>query len=192
MLFSTYGVTIFFVIAMAVVAIVLASIAYANQGNKKRKSCKHSQYKKGQTLQYYLNIDDFASSFIEIPTSNVTGSGSPTIASSYLAGRAPLFTLDGNVQVGTCSASFLNMQTSENIFTDISNYISTVDGLIVTWFTPTTLLNLALDSVINGMVTEAIVKVTTKVGASRFFGKTYDMVVSSDGQHINFKFTPTS
>lgn len=185
---STYGVMVFFAVAVAIVALVMASLSYTS---KRSHSHSHSHSFKRETLEYYLSIDAFATSFIEIPTSNVTGTGSPTIASSYLAGCAPLFTTDGDVQVGTCSASFLNMQTAENVFTDISNYISTVDGLIVTWFTPTTLLNLELDSLINGMVTEAIVKVTTKVGASRYYGKTYTLVVSSDGQRINFKFTRT-
>ena len=43
-----------------------------------------------ETITYYLYISDFADSFIEIPTSNVTVE-SPTIASSYLAGRAPIY-----------------------------------------------------------------------------------------------------
>ena len=62
-------------------------------------------------------------------------------------------------------------------------------GLIVTWFTPTTLINLELDSVIHSMVTECIVTVTTKIGFSPFYGKTYNLVVSSDDGKIYFKFT---
>ena len=42
-----------------------------------------------QTITYYLNITDFAESFVEIPTSNVFDPSS-TLASSYLAGRAPI------------------------------------------------------------------------------------------------------
>ena len=140
-------------------------------------------------MAYYLTISEFVESFVEIPTSNATFPSS-TIASSYLAGRAPLYSSENNALVGTCSASFLNIQSADGIFTDISNYISTVDGLIVTWFTPTTLVNLALDSVVNGMVTECIVTVTTKVGASAFFGQTFDLIVSSDGQRIKFLFKP--
>lgn len=140
-----------------------------------------------ETILYYLNIADFAESFIEIPTSNVSVS-SPTIASSYLAGRAPIYDVN-DVKVGTCSASFLNMQTADGIFTDISNFISADNGLIVTWFTPTTLINLELDSLIHGMVTECTVTVTTKVGFSTVFGKTFDLIVSSDDQKIYFKFT---
>src|SRR5690349_3861813 len=107
--------------------------------------CKHGE------LSYYLNVDDFISSFIEIPTSNVLVD-STTLSSTYLAGRAPLYnTL--NQKVGTCSASFLCMQTEDgSIFTDISNYISVDNGLIITWFTPTTLLNLELDSIVHSMV----------------------------------------
>jgi len=141
------------------------------------------------TITYYLNIADFAYSFIGIPTSNLSGS-STTIASSYLAGRAPLYDAANDIMVGTCSASFLSMQTSDSIFTDISNYISTYSGLIVTWFTPTTLINLELDSIINSMVTECMVTVTTKVGVSPFYGQSYTLTVSSDSdnQRIYFKF----
>ena len=73
------------------------------------------------TITYYLYIADFAESFIEIPTSNVYVD-SPTIASSYLAGRASIYDVN-NTKVGTCSASFLNMQFADGIFTDISNYL---------------------------------------------------------------------
>jgi hypothetical protein len=139
------------------------------------------------TITYYLYIDDFAESFIQIPTSNVSVD-SPTLASSYLAGRAPLYNAK-NIKAGTCSASFLNMQTAESVFTDISNYIVTDDGLIVTWFTPTTLINLELDSIINGMVTECIVVASTKVGFTPFYGQTFNLIVSSDGGKIYFRFT---
>jgi len=141
----------------------------------------------GQTITYYLNIADFAQSFIEIPTSNVFVD-STTIDSSYLAGRAPIFDVN-NIQVGTCSASFLSMQTADGIFTDISNYLAADNGLIVTWFTPTTLINLELDSIIHSMITECTVVVTTKVGFSTVFGQTFDLIVSSDDQKIYFQFS---
>ncbi len=139
------------------------------------------------TFTYYLNIDDFADSFIEIPTSNLSMT-SPIISSSYLAGKAPIYDAN-NLKVGTCSASFLSMETTDEIFTDISNYLSSDDGLIVTWFTPTTLINLELDSIINSMVTECTVVVTTKVGFAPLFGQTFNLVVSSDGVKIYFQFT---
>jgi len=139
------------------------------------------------TITYYLYITDFANSFIEIPTSNVSGSSS-TLDSSYLAGRAPIYDVN-NIKVGTCSASFLSMQSADGIFTDISNYLSADNGLIVTWFTPTTLINLELDSIINGMVTECTVVVTTKIGFSPLFGQTFNLIVSSDNEKIYFQFS---
>lgn len=142
-----------------------------------------------QTIMYYLHIEDFANSFIAIPTSNVSGS-STTIASSYLAGRAQIYDVN-NMPVGTCSASFLNMQTADGIFTDISNYLVADSGLIVTWFTPTTLINLELDSIINSMVTDCTVVATTKVGVNPFFNQTFNLIVSSDDSKIYFKFTRT-
>ena len=133
------------------------------------------------------NIVDFAKSFIETPTSNVSVE-SLTIASSYLAGRAPIYNMN-NKKVGTCSASFLSMKTKDGIFTDIANYLSADNGLIVTWFTPTTLINLELDSIIHGMVTECRVIASTKVGVNPFYGQTFNLIVSSDGGKIYFKFT---
>lgn len=139
-----------------------------------------------ETITYYLNITDFAQSFIQIQT--VVPGGSSTIDASYLAGRAPIYDVN-NVRVGTCSASFLNMKTNDGIFTDISNYLSADNGLIVTWFTPTTLINLELDSIIHSMVTECIVTVTTKIGFSPFYGQTFNLIVSSNGGKIYFQFT---
>lgn len=147
----------------------------------------HHVYGVNQTITYYLYIADFAASFIQIPTSNVAVDSS-TLASSYLAGRAPIYNVN-NMKVGTCSASFLNMQNEDGIFTDISNYLSADNGLIVTWFTPTKLINLELDSIINSMVTECTVVATTKVGVSPFFGQTFDLIVSSNGGKIYFQFS---
>lgn len=141
------------------------------------------------TQSYYLNIADFAQSFIEIPTSNVAVD-STTISSTYLAGRAPLYSVN-NVKVGTCSASFLCMQNADGIYNDISNYISLDNGLIVTWFTPTRLINLELDSIINSMVTECMVTATTNVGFNPFYGQTFDLIVSSLDGRIYFEFTRT-
>ena len=177
-------------LVLAVVGLVLAVVALTiggRQGSRGRRGPRGATGPDGQAytgpaLDFYLSIEAFAQSFIQIPTSNVA-SDSLTIASSYLAGRAPLYGT-GGVDAGTCSASFLNMQTADGIFTDISNYIATPDGLT------TTLLNLELDTLINGMVTEALVTVTTKVGASAYFGQTFDLTVSSDGENIHFNFAP--
>lgn len=146
------------------------------------KSCK-----KHRNLKYYLYVEDFIQSFIEIPTSNVSVDSS-TISSKYLAGRAPIYNRK-NKKVGTCSASFLCMQNEDGIYTDISNYLSVDNGLIISWFTPTTLINLELDSIIHSMVTKCIVKASTKVGFNPFYGKTFNMVVSSDSQRIYFKLS---
>lgn len=165
------------------------SLFKMHEASKDRSSSKSEPFRTPTTFTYYLNIEAFALSFIEIPTSNVAVD-STTIASSYLAGRAPLYN-ENNQKVGICSASFLNMQTADGIFTDISNYISVDSGLIVTWFTPTTLINLELDSIIHSMVTECMVTASTKVGVNPFYGQTFNLIVSSDNQKIYFQFTRT-
>jgi hypothetical protein len=140
-----------------------------------------------QTLKYYLNISDFAQSFIEIPTSNVSVD-SPTISSKYLAGRAAIYNR-ANEKCGTCSASFLCMQNADATYTDISNFISVDNGLIVSWFTPTTLANLELDSIVHSMVTECQVTASTKIGVNPFYGQMFNLIVSSDDEKIYFEFT---
>lgn len=176
------------VLVLSIVALVIASVALALCNSKRSKCCTSSE----KCFAYYLSISDFISSFIEIPTENVSVDTGTTIASSYLVGRAPLYDAANDLKVGTCSASFLNQQTADGIFTDIGNFIQTDAGFIITWWTPTKLLNLALDELINGLVTTAIVKVTTKVGASAYFGKTYLMNVSSDGTYVHFQLKPYS
>lgn len=146
------------------------------------KSCK-----KHKKLSYYLYVADFIQSFIEIPTSNVLVDSS-TISSKYLAGRAPVYNRK-NEKVGTCSASFLCMQNADGIYTDISNYLSVDNGLVVSWFTPTTLINLELDSIIHSMVTECLVVASTKIGFNPFYGKIFNMIVSSDDSRIYFDLT---
>jgi hypothetical protein len=149
-----------------------------------KKSCK-----KYKNLLYYLYIDDFINSFIEIPTSNVSVDSS-TISSKYLAGRASIYNIKDK-KVGTCSASFLCMQNENGIYTDISNYLSVDNGLIVSWFTPTMLINLELDSIIHSMVTECIVVASTKIGFNPFYGKKFNMIVSSDDNKIYFMLSKT-
>ena len=143
--------------------------------------------KKNKKLSYYLYTEEFIESFIEIPTSNVSADSS-TISSKYLAGRASIYNTRDE-KVGTCSASFLCMQNANGIYTDISNYLSVDNGLVVSWFTPTTLINLELDSIIHSMVTECIVLASTKIGFNPFYGKTFNMIVSSDDKKIYFKLT---
>lgn len=145
------------------------------------KSCKK------YTTTYYLYISDFADSFIEIPTSNVS-MDSTTISSKYLAGRASIYNQEDR-KYGTCSASFLCMQNADGIYTDISNYLSADNGLIVSWFTPTTLINLELDSIIHSMVTKCLVEASTKIGFNPFYGDSFELIVSSDDEKIYFQFT---
>jgi hypothetical protein len=163
------------------------SFGYADAHAEVKESAKRG--KKYKNLSYYLYISDFINSFIDIPTSTISDD-STTISSTYLAGRAPLYNRR-NEKVGTCSASFLCMQNADGIFTDISNYLSVDNGLIVTWFTPTTLINLELDSILHSMVTECIVVASTKVGFNPFYGKTFNMIVSSDDEKIYFKLSKT-
>lgn len=151
----------------------------------KTKTCK--KIKNDKRMTYFLYVADFIKSFIEIPSSNVLVDSS-TISSTYLAGRAPIYVKPGK-KVGTCSASFLCMQNADGIFTDISNYLSVDNGLIVSWFTPSTLINLELDSIVHSMVTEWIVKASTKIGFNPFYGKTYNMIVSSTDDRIYFQLT---
>lgn len=140
-------------------------------------------------LMYYLNISDFSQSFIEIPTSNVAVNSS-TISSRFLAGRAAIYNMN-NQQVGTCSASFLCMQNANGIFADISNNLSINNGFVVSWPTPTTLVNLELNTIIGSMVTKCSVVVSTKISTSPFFGQKYSLVVSSDGAKLYFTFSKT-
>jgi len=142
-------------------------------------------YHRSGHLSYYINTSDFIQSFISIPTFNVLPD-STTISSSYLAGRAPVYNMRNEV-VGSCSASFLCMENATNILTDISNYLIIDNGLIVSWFTPSTLLNLELDTIVHSMVTECIVKASTKIGFNPFYGKNFNMIVSADNGRIYFK-----
>ncbi len=153
------------------------------QENKRPESTKCKKRKK---VTYYLYTADFINSLIDIPTT--IPDGSSTTSAKYLAGRAPIYNRD-NEKVGTCSASFLCMQTADGIYTDISNYLSADNGLVISWFTPTTLINLLADSIVHSMVTECIVVASTKIGFNPYYGKTFNMVVSSDETKIYFKLT---
>ena len=158
-----------------------------NRENNLVEKSRKKSYRKHRKLSYYLLVEDFINSFIEIPTSNVLVDSS-TISSTYLAGRASVYNLQDE-KVGICSASFLCMQNADGIFTDIANYLSIDNGLIVTWFTPTTLINLELDTIVHSMVTECIVVASTKVGFNPFYGQKFNMIVSSDDSKIYFKLS---
>jgi len=147
-----------------------------------------------EPMTYFLKVTDFINSLIEIPARPIRGHGihNTTTDSKYLAGIANIY-IPGDDQhsVGRCSASFLCYKNDQRFYTDISNYISVDNGLIVSWFTPTTLINLEVDNIINGMVTECIVVAATQIlpNPNPFYGETFNLVVSSDGQQIQFQFT---
>jgi hypothetical protein len=142
------------------------------------------------SLSYYLYVDDFVKSLVEVETMILDPS--TTTGALYAYGRAKLYNLENNNSDGICSASFACSKNSTDIYTDITNYISLNNGMIVSWLTPSTILNLELDSIINGMVTECIVKASTKIGKSNFFyGKTFNLKVSSSEGKIYFYFTST-
>jgi Coenzyme PQQ synthesis protein D (PqqD) len=147
-----------------------------------------------EPMTYFLKVTDFINSLIEIPAKPIRNPHihNTTTDSKYLAGIANIY-IPGDDQhsVGRCSASFLCFKNDQRFYTDISNYISVDNGLIVSWFTPTTLINLELDSIINSMVTECIVVAATKIGPNPFYGETFNLVVSSQmsGQQIQFDFT---
>lgn len=152
-------------------------------------------------LTYFLNVDEFVKTFITIPGSPVNSKITTTNDASYLAGIAKLYDpKDPSKEVGRCTASFLCLNTGarkngkEIIYSDISNYISVNNGFIVSWFTSTTLANLELDSIVHYMVTECIVKASTKIGKNPFYGDQFNLIVSSkkplEGVHqIWFEFT---
>jgi Coenzyme PQQ synthesis protein D (PqqD) len=156
----------------------------------------------GTPMTYFLKIREFIAGLIEIPAMPIPTSTPPprfpnfrtgTTAAKYLAGIADIYMAGSNRSVGRCSASFLCYKNNHRFYTDISNYLSVDNGLIVSWFTPTTLINLEVDSIVNGMVTECIVVAATKIGQNPFYGQTFNLCVSSitsGSEHqIQFQFT---
>ncbi len=153
----------------------------------------------GTPMTYYLNVTEFLNSLIEIPATPIPPPpGFPnfrnsTTSSKYFAGISNIYMAGARHSIGRCSASFLCYKNNNRFYTDISNYISVDNGLIVSWLTPTTLADLALDSIINSMVTECIVVASTKIGVNPFYGDTFNLVVSSvtsgGVEQVQFVFT---
>ena len=142
------------------------------------------------TLYYYLNISEFVQSMVKVSTSLLPTTTTTTDA-LYVYGRAPIYTSGNTNSVGVCSASFMCSKKSDtDIYTDITNYISVGNGLVVSWLTPARPANLELDSIVNSMVTECIVSANTKIGQNPFYGETFNLVVSSSNGKIGFSFTP--
>jgi len=143
-------------------------------------------------LAYNISAIDFIDNAVIIPTSNYKSLSSNN--SSYFSGRTTLYdTYNNNAPCGTC-ANFLNIQTptndsytaTSNVYTQISNYLTIDNGLIISWFTPSNPINLELDSIVNSMVTECIVTSTTKIGENPYYGRTFNMVVSTTDEIISF------
>jgi Coenzyme PQQ synthesis protein D (PqqD) len=148
----------------------------------------------GVPMTYFLKVREFIEGLIEIPATPIPPhfSNPPrnrTTDAKYLAGIANIYVPGVRAPFGRCSASFLCYKNNHRFYTDISNYLSVDNGLIVSWFTPTTLISLELDNIINGMVTECIVVAATKIGPNPFYGETFNLCVSSDSQQIQFVFT---
>jgi len=177
-----------FATAGAALAVVPMVALVTTQARSEAPPATHTE----EPMTYFLKVTDFINSLIEIPARPIRNPHihNSTTDSKYLAGIANIY-IPGDDQhsVGRCSASFLCFKNDQRFFTDISNYISVDNGLIVSWFTPTTLINLEIDSIINSMVTECIVVAATKIGPNPFYGETFNLVVSSDGQQIQFEFT---
>jgi len=148
----------------------------------------------GESMIYFLKVREFIEGLIEIPATPIpphfpNPPRNRTTDAKYLAGIANIYVPGVRAPFGRCSASFLCYKNNHRFYTDISNYISVDNGLIVSWFTPTTLINLEVDNIINGMVTECIVVAATKIGPNPFYGETFNLCVSSDSQQIQFVFT---
>lgn len=139
---------------------------------------------------YHLEIADLINSLIEIPTSNVSVNSS-TIASSDLAGSTSLLDENGN-NIGTFAVTFLSIQSAQGITSTIENHIVTTDGLIVNWPTLAAPANLNLPTLMASIATENIVTDTTRSGSSVFFGRSFDLLVTTDGSKITFRFNPLS
>jgi hypothetical protein len=135
---------------------------------------------------YYLLTPDFVSSAIAIPTSNVSPS-STTLASQYLAATSAVFDSKGN-RVGTYSASFLSMQTSNGITTSIENHFVASTGMITSWLTTAAPASFDLDTVLASVATQSRVAVTTRSASSKLFGHNFDLVVTADSSQISFRF----
>lgn len=141
--------------------------------------------KNGAAGRYFIDANAFLNSFVEIPTSNVSVD-STTISSSELAGSTPVYNSSGTA-VGTFSATFLSVQNSSGITTDVTAFFRTSSGLDATWSTPATSVNLELSSIEHALLGESRVAVNTKVGSS-YFAKSYDLVVVASGARFYFSF----
>jgi hypothetical protein len=150
-----------------------------------KKKCKCKKHKKKLVLSYYLDTSNFIQNCVAIPTSNIDTSSSNN--STYFSGRSPIYDSIKNIECGDCAASFLCIKTT-NVYVQIINYLSVNNGLVVSWLTPSTVTNLLIDEIANGMVTECIVYANTKIGVNPYYGMKFNLTVSSKNGRIYFDF----
>ena len=131
--------------------------------------------KPGSIISIYLNTSEFINSLVKVPT--VIPSSSSLTDSLYIYGRTSVYRNKTDKKFGICSASFMCSKNELDIYTDITNYLSLGNGLIVSWLTPARPLNLEVDSIIHSMVTECIVVSSTKIGVNPYYGKKYNLTV---------------
>ena len=181
---ATLIILIVCLILLIIILILFACYRNNNQYNSKN-SFKSNENK--ITKKYYLNTSDFINNLIQIPTANLNPNS--TNKSLYAGGKCQVYDYYTNLECGVCSATFLCMRADSRIFVDISNYLSFDDGLIVSWFTPSTPSDLGLDTIINSMVTECIVTSTTLINKNPYYGLTFNLIVSSNSGKVIFDFT---
>lgn len=150
--------------------------------------------KPGSIISVYLNTSEFMNSLVNIPT--IISSSSSLSDSLYIYGRSTIYRNKTDNKFGICSASFMCSKNKTDVYSDITNYLSLSNGLIVSWFTPARPVNLEVDSIIHSMVTECIVVSDTKIGVNPFYGKKYNLTVRSvinkeeNIDRIYFDFVP--
>lgn len=131
--------------------------------------------KPGSIISIYLNISEFINSLVNVPT--VIPNSSSITNSLYIYGCSSVYRNKTDKKCGICSASFMCSKNKSDIYTNITNYLSLGNGLIVSWLTPARPQNLEVDSIIHSMVTECIVVSSTKIGVNPYYGKKYNLTV---------------
>ena len=136
---------------------------------------------------YHVRKSTFEKSFVQVPTSNVSGNSS-TISSQYLVGTAPIYDA-ANHRVGTYSATFVTLQNANGISTDSTSYFSAGAGLVATWSTPKKVKNLTLTAITGSVASKGtLISIATKVASSKYFGDSFDLVITSSGGNLYFAF----
>lgn len=136
------------------------------------------------TLSYYMKVSEFASNTIIIPTQNLNNFS--TNQSVYSSGVTNIYDTVTQETVGNYSGAYICIDNGNSIQGQITNYLYTNDGLIISWVFGSTFANLIIDQLIFGIVGEYIIDVTTKIGTSKYYGKKFNMEVSANNGNIYF------